>query len=245
MTIETLSVIEKMIYDQKKTLTYQQVIPQSEMISQGVDLPNLALNKPTDQISTFGNYTSDLAVDGTKNTNISAGSCSHTNRSCLSPISWWQVDLQQIILFLTVSVTNRGDCCHDRLTNFSVEVHISDPRTSTDSGHQLCYWHEGTVGKGQTVDMDCAVNTIGRYMRIVKYCFYDKPLTLCEVEIHLSGSVVTLQWQGSLTTSSPGMKNIGKIEVCQQVSQKGFLQRLQLRATVHGRGQMRDAGCGT
>ncbi|XP_046545831.1 uncharacterized protein LOC124255929 [Haliotis rubra] len=31
--------------------------------------------------------------------------------------------------------------------------------------------------------MDCAVNTIGRYVRIVQYCFGDNPLTLCEVEV--------------------------------------------------------------
>ncbi|XP_046368007.2 uncharacterized protein LOC124143164 [Haliotis rufescens] len=71
----------------------------------------------------------------------------------------------------------------ERLTNFTVEVHASDPMTSNNTGLQVCYLHEGTVGSGLTVDLTCAVNTIGRYVRIVKYNSGDAPLTLCEVAV--------------------------------------------------------------
>ncbi|XP_067653393.1 fucolectin-1-like [Haliotis asinina] len=150
----------------------------------GVDLPNLALNKPTAQISTLAPHTSGLAVDGNKASDMKNGSCTFTAGSYLPSKQWWQVDLQQIFSVLTVSLTNRGDCCHTRLTNFNVEVHITDPRNGNDTGLQLCYRHEDTVAKGQTVDLTCAVNTIGRYVRIIRQIvFEDNRLTLCEVEV--------------------------------------------------------------
>ncbi|XP_048253278.1 zinc finger homeobox protein 4-like [Haliotis rufescens] len=149
----------------------------------GLELSNLALNRPTEQSSVESESTSDLAVDGNKNTDHSAGSCAHTVNEPEPSLDWWQVDLQKIFTVLTVSVTNRGDCCHERLTNFTVEVHTSDPMTSSITGLQVCYLHEGTVGSGLTVDLTCAVNTIGRYVRIVKYNSGYKSLTLCEVVV--------------------------------------------------------------
>ncbi|XP_067650981.1 uncharacterized protein [Haliotis asinina] len=149
----------------------------------GVDLPNIALNKPTKQSSDYRpSMTSDRAVDGNHNTNI-VRDCAHVAVYNEPSLDWWQVDLRQTFLVQTVSITNRGDACNDRLTNFTVEVHTSDPTISNNSGLQLCYWHEDTVGKGLTVDLTCAVNTIGRYVRIVKYSSGHRPLTLCEVEV--------------------------------------------------------------
>ncbi|XP_071090052.1 fucolectin-3-like [Haliotis cracherodii] len=148
----------------------------------GRDLPNLALNKPTEQSSLYKTWTSDLAVDGQNGTNSEARQCAHVAEA-KGVVEWWQVDLQQTFSVLTVSITNRGDCCHERLTNFTVEVHTSDPMTSNNTGLQVCYLHEGTFGSGLTVDLTCAVNTIGRYVRIVKYNSGDDPLTLCEVAV--------------------------------------------------------------
>ncbi|XP_046343486.2 fucolectin-like [Haliotis rufescens] len=149
----------------------------------GLDLPNLALSKPTKQSSVYEGRISDRAVDGNNNSSVTADSCAHGDNAAEPSLDWWQVDLQKIVVVLTVSVTNRGDCCHERLTNFTVEVHTSDPMTSNNTGLQVCYLHEGTVGRGLTVDLTCAVNTIGRYVRIVKYNSGVNPLTLCEVVV--------------------------------------------------------------
>ncbi|XP_048253275.1 fucolectin-6-like [Haliotis rufescens] len=148
----------------------------------GLDLPNLAQNKPTERSSVYKAWTSDLAADGQNGTDSEARQCAHVAEA-KGVVEWWQVDLQQTFSVLTVSVTNRGDCCHERLTNFTVEVHTFDPMTSSNTGLQVCYLHEGTVGSGLTVDLTCAVNTIGRYVRIVKYNSGWKPLTLCEVAV--------------------------------------------------------------
>ncbi|XP_046367892.2 fucolectin-3-like [Haliotis rufescens] len=148
----------------------------------GRDLPNLALNKPTEQSSVYKTWTSDLAVDGQNGTHSEARQCAHVAEA-KGVVEWWQVDLQQTFSVLTVSITNRGDRHYVRLTNFTVEVHTSDPMTSNNTGLQVCYLHEGTVGRGLTVDLTCAVNTIGRYVRIVKYNSGLQPLTLCEVAV--------------------------------------------------------------
>ncbi|XP_067652419.1 fucolectin-like [Haliotis asinina] len=147
----------------------------------GLTLPNLALNKPTHQSSTVYGGTSDRAVDGNNNPDFFSGSCTHAHD--FQSFNWWQVDLLSTFHVISVSISNRDGDYYDRLTNFTVEVHAFDPMTSNNSGLQLCYWHEGAVGRGLTVDVTCAVNTIGRYVRIVKYNSGDKPLTLCEVEV--------------------------------------------------------------
>ncbi|XP_067652417.1 uncharacterized protein [Haliotis asinina] len=144
-------------------------------------LPNLALNKPTHQSATVYGATSDRAVDGNNNPDFISGSCTHTQN--FQSINWWQVDLLSTCHVGSVSITNRDGDYYDRLTNFTVEVHASDPMNNTKSSLQLCFWHKGTVGRGLTADLTCAVNTIGRYVRIVKYNSGDKPLTLCEVEV--------------------------------------------------------------
>ncbi|XP_046337212.1 fucolectin-5-like [Haliotis rufescens] len=74
----------------------------------GLDLPNLALNKPTEQSSVYQGMTSDLAVEGQNGTDSIAGQCAHVAEA-KGVVEWWQVDLQQIFSVLTVSVTNRGN----------------------------------------------------------------------------------------------------------------------------------------
>ena len=60
-------------------------------------------------------------MDGLKLTNFGAGSCTHTD-SYSSLKQWWRVDLGISRPVFQVSVTNRGDCCADRLAKFSIYV---------------------------------------------------------------------------------------------------------------------------
>ena len=66
---------------------------------------NVALNKSTWQSGQAGMYGSYLAVDGNKNTNYSAGSCSHTAIGVTPP--WWAVDLGSLTYVYGVNLTNR------------------------------------------------------------------------------------------------------------------------------------------
>ena len=65
---------------------------------------NLALNRPASQ-STSDNAAN--AVDGDKNPDYHAGSCTHTYPDDLSP--WWRVDLGRMYLITKVEITNRDE----------------------------------------------------------------------------------------------------------------------------------------
>ena len=73
---------------------------------------NIALNKTTWQSSVYKDWTgwtSDLAVDGNKNTDMEANYCAHTDVT--NTPSWWAVDLGSPTRVFGVNLTNRGDCC--------------------------------------------------------------------------------------------------------------------------------------
>ena len=84
---------------------------------------NIAQGKPTRQSSTaFGGFPS-RAVDGDRNTDWGGSSCTHTNQQ-FGP--WWRVDLQKIYDVGEVKITNRGDCCSNRLRQIEVRVGFVD-----------------------------------------------------------------------------------------------------------------------
>jgi len=61
---------------------------------------------------------SSRAIDGNSEASWRGGSCTHTR----SRNSWWQVDLGSSHSIEAVKVTNRGDCCGNRLNGFKVEL---------------------------------------------------------------------------------------------------------------------------
>ena len=84
---------------------------------------NIAQGKPVRQSSTaFGGFPS-RAVDGNRNTNWRGSSCTHTSRQRRP---WWRVDLLRIYDVTEVKITNRGDCCSNRLRQVEVRVGFVD-----------------------------------------------------------------------------------------------------------------------
>ncbi len=57
--------------------------------------------------------------DGNSNPQWSGKSCTATNRQ---PRPWWRVDLQKIYTVGKVKLTNRQDCCWNRLRNIEIKV---------------------------------------------------------------------------------------------------------------------------
>ena len=64
---------------------------------------NAALNQPTWQSTNGGN--SHKAVDGSKNTYLYGGSCTHTSDHAAH--SWFSVDLAEELYLISVRITNR------------------------------------------------------------------------------------------------------------------------------------------
>ena len=80
---------------------------------------NLARGKGTRQSSTAYGGSSSRAVDGNRNTRWGGRSCTHTNAQ---HNAWWRVDLGADYKVERVKLTNRGDCCGNRLSNFDIRV---------------------------------------------------------------------------------------------------------------------------
>ena len=81
-------------------------------------IADVALYKNASQSSTLG-YSAHYAVDGNKNTVLGLYSCTHTITE-QSP--WWEVDLGKTYDITGVEITNRGDCCGNRLKDFNITV---------------------------------------------------------------------------------------------------------------------------
>ena len=149
-----------------------------------LDLPNLALGMNTAQSSTGGKASwgwfghSKYAVDGIKETNHLTTTCQHTNNEFFP---WWRVDLGRLAHVYSVSITNRGDCCAERLTNF--DVRVGNSLDNNGNNNALCK-HGSTVPLGQTKEFVCSTLLTGKYVNI--QILQLGILTLCEVEV--SGS---------------------------------------------------------
>ena len=140
---------------------------------------NLALGKPTNQSGTLLKGESSNAVDGFKHPNISENSCIHTDNR-YEP--WWYVDLQALYYVTSVVISNRGDCCDERLTNFEIKV----GREDTDSGirnPRCAPKFNQQVGPGKSVEISCDEPMLGRFVTII-INGTTGILNFCEVEVY-------------------------------------------------------------
>ena len=80
---------------------------------------NVARGKPTKQSSTGHGGVPRRAVDGSKNPLWVGASCTHTNKQ---DRPWWRVDLGSKHKVFSVSLTNRKDCCSNRLREIEIKV---------------------------------------------------------------------------------------------------------------------------
>nr|KAG5707070.1 hypothetical protein BaRGS_011781 [Batillaria attramentaria] len=106
---------------------------------------NLALGKPTRQSTNMNSIqVSDNAVDGDLN-NVYL-SCTHTGYGDFTP--YWLVDLEKTVEVHAVIITNRWDCCADRLKDFDVEIFAQDPVANPTAEAALCYHYTGPMARG-------------------------------------------------------------------------------------------------
>ncbi|KAL0977961.1 hypothetical protein UPYG_G00163900 [Umbra pygmaea] len=137
---------------------------------------NLALNGLSAQSSLFGNKNASDAIDGNKNSHYNSGSCTHTQNDT-DP--WWRVDLRHVYKVRTVSLTNRGDCCAERLDGAEIRIGNSLELNGTNNTRCAVISH---VPAGETHYFQCN-EMEGRYV-VVVIPGRKEVLTLCEVEVY-------------------------------------------------------------
>ncbi|XP_070534541.1 uncharacterized protein [Ptychodera flava] len=151
---------------------------------------NIALNKRASQSSLFSAMgLASNAVDGFVSSFWEDESCSHTN---IEQDPWWKVDLEDAYFVTDVVITNRRDCCSERLEGAVVRVGLSTDIGSNSPCREAVSPH--TAKDLATISFECASDTVGRYVS-VQLEGKNQYLTLCEVEVHGKRAILWRQDQ--------------------------------------------------
>ncbi|XP_060720306.1 fucolectin-like [Tachysurus vachellii] len=136
---------------------------------------NVALGGIATQSSVYLDCTASLAIDGIKETNAFAHSCTHTNTES-NP--WWRLDLLAVYDISNVIITNRGDCCPERING--AEIHIGNSLINNGNNNPSCDVI-ASMPAGASVNYTC--NMQGRYVNVF-IPIAGQILTICEVEVY-------------------------------------------------------------
>nr|XP_046176436.1 uncharacterized protein LOC124008884 [Oncorhynchus gorbuscha] len=138
---------------------------------------NVALRGVAAQSSLFNWENSpSKVIDGNRNTNYNyGGSCSST---AFNTNPWWRVDLLDVYRVTAVNITNRGDCCPERLDG--AEIRIGNSLENNSINNPRCVVISN-IPAGKTYTFQCN-EMEGRYV-VVVIPGQNKILTLCEVEV--------------------------------------------------------------
>ena len=159
-----------------------------------LDLQNIALGKETANEPYSKGWLPSRAVDGNSDTDFRNGHCSHTK--CCDPLPWWRVDFGSTATVYSMKVTNRGDCCGDRLFDF--DVRVGDSVIGRGEHNALCQ-QRASVPQGRTAVFICNPPLTGRYLFIQTNLRH--ALALCEVEVFgeiLHYSAITCNLPGNV-----------------------------------------------
>ncbi|XP_049328359.1 fucolectin-like [Astyanax mexicanus] len=158
--------------------------------------------------SDFPQFHAALANDGITNTNIYALSCSTTDRENQP---WWRVDLLDVFNIGKVIVTNRGDCCPERLNG--TEIRIGNSLQNNGNNNPRCAVINSTV---PAVSYNFTCNMTGRYVNLVIPAD-GAVLTLCEVEVYKAPELIK---KGNLRMKMYSSENLGDSTVTDKVLQQ-------------------------
>ncbi|XP_045900565.1 uncharacterized protein LOC123968112 [Micropterus dolomieu] len=155
---------------------------------------NIAKGGKVTQSSLYENAVPERAIDGNHASSWPEGSCAHTRRD-QNP--WWSLDLLKTYAISTVTVTNRRDCCPERLNG--AEIRIGNCLIDNSNANPRCAVIS-SIAAGTTQTFVCK-GMEGRYVNIV-IPGRQEYLTLCEVEVTGQPSGTNIAKGGKVTQSS-------------------------------------------
>uniref|UniRef100_A0A8P4G2N9 F5/8 type C domain-containing protein n=1 Tax=Dicentrarchus labrax TaxID=13489 RepID=A0A8P4G2N9_DICLA len=140
-------------------------------------IENVALRGKASQSSVNESGTANNAIDGNRDYNYPAGSCTQTAEQT-NP--WWRVDLLEPYIVTSIIITNRGDCCAERIDG--AEIHIGNSLQDGGVTNPVV----GVISRipaGRSLKMTLTGLAEGRYVTVA-LLGSRKVLTLCEVEVY-------------------------------------------------------------
>ncbi|XP_067093908.1 fucolectin-1-like [Osmerus mordax] len=157
---------------------------------------NLALHGKATQSFIHDIGHASNAIDGNRNSQYEAGSCSHTTTQAYP---WWRVDLLDTYIVTSVTITNRNTF-HERINGAEIRIgnHIENDGIDNLLAGVI---HFIPAGRSLTLRWDKGIE--GRYVTVV-LPGTGKNLTLCEVEVYgyLAPTGDNLALQGKASQSS-------------------------------------------
>nr|XP_046254802.1 fucolectin-7-like [Scatophagus argus] len=117
------------------------------------------------------------AIDGNREGEFHSGSCTH---SAETSNPWWRVDLLESYIVTSIIITNRGDCCEERING--LQIHIGNSANNNGLENPVV----GTIvelGRGESYTKAFDNRVEGRYVT-VSLPGAGRILTLCEVEVY-------------------------------------------------------------
>ncbi|KAG9283883.1 hypothetical protein AMEX_G2719 [Astyanax mexicanus] len=143
---------------------------------------NLALNGKATQSTLIENPWAPFghaynAIDGNTDPDFTHGSCTATT---FQKNPWWRVDLQDEYTVTSITITNRGDSCPERLNG--AEIHIGNSLVNNGNDNPWAgVISSKLAGKSETFTFQKELS--GRYVNVV-IPGDNRLLTLCEVEVY-------------------------------------------------------------
>ncbi|XP_044164304.1 uncharacterized protein LOC114948378 [Acropora millepora] len=137
---------------------------------------NIALYKPTDQISLYKTSYSSNAVDGGRQTNYQE--CAHTD---LATDAWWRVDLGRVEDVAEVHILSRDSHASDM---YGAEIRVGDSTANGGANNHLCA-NNIRLAANQEGTFFCKPTASGRYVYI-RNPGNSKVAVVCEVEVYSS-----------------------------------------------------------
>uniref|UniRef100_A0A8C1JMW4 Fucolectin tachylectin-4 pentraxin-1 domain-containing protein n=1 Tax=Cyprinus carpio TaxID=7962 RepID=A0A8C1JMW4_CYPCA len=139
-------------------------------------LGNLASNGSTTQSSTSGDWFAERAIDGNRGLHEQyKGGCSST---LAETNPWWRLDLNNVYSVSRVVVTNRIDCCVEKING--AEIRIGNSLENNGNNNPICAVIPA-IPAGESYSSSCG-GMEGRYVNLIIPGDM-KTLTLCEVEV--------------------------------------------------------------
>uniref|UniRef100_A0A674A4F3 Fucolectin tachylectin-4 pentraxin-1 domain-containing protein n=1 Tax=Salmo trutta TaxID=8032 RepID=A0A674A4F3_SALTR len=152
------------------------VLTLCELEVYGTTAVNVALKGVANQSSLHEYGQAQNAIDGNRESDFFKLLCTHTEHET-NP--WWRVDLLDMYRVTAVIITNRGDCCPERLDG--AEIRIGNSLENNGINNPRCVVISN-IPAGQTNTFQCN-EMEGRYV-VVLIPGQDKVLTLCELEVY-------------------------------------------------------------
>ncbi|XP_051948130.1 uncharacterized protein LOC127619302 [Xyrauchen texanus] len=138
---------------------------------------NVALHGNAVQSSLFRYWFPRRAIDKIKLSQGEASSCSCTQ---FEQNPWWRLDLLDNYYVSKVVITNRADCCPERING--AEIRIGNSLQNNGNNNPRCAVID-SIPAGASYNFSCG-GMLGRYVNVV-IPGDEKILTLCEVEVYV------------------------------------------------------------